>query len=127
MNVLTFGVFVFTGALIIALAIPLIQRRIGPNSLYGLRVPATFADEGVWYDANERSGRDLAAFGVGQLAVAAGLLPLGLPEEAYALVNTGYAIAGALVCAVIGWRRANAMLSDRAPGAHPGDRPGQTG
>ena len=36
-----------TGLVFVAIAIPLIRRRIPPNRLYGLRVPATFVDE--WY------------------------------------------------------------------------------
>lgn len=99
--------------LIIALAIPLVRRRVPPNSLYGLRVSATFADESVWYEANEKSGRDLAALGVVLLAAALGLPITGLPPGAYGLIWSGLAVVGAILVAVIGWRRANRLLHGR--------------
>lgn len=34
-----------------------------PNRWYGLRLPATFADEQVWYDANAVGGRDMMLLG----------------------------------------------------------------
>ncbi|HXV14860.1 MAG TPA: SdpI family protein [Candidatus Krumholzibacteria bacterium] len=52
------------GVLLIALAIPLMGRRIKPNGLYGIRFPATLEDESVWYDINALGGRHLAAIGV---------------------------------------------------------------
>ena len=51
-------------SLLVLLAIPLILRRVPPNPLYGLRVPATYKDDQVWYDANAASGRDFVIFGV---------------------------------------------------------------
>lgn len=56
--------FVLVGALFIGLAVPLILRRMPPNSFDGLRVSATVADEWVWYEANARSGWDLLWLGV---------------------------------------------------------------
>ena len=43
--------FPVVGALLALLGWPLAARRIGPNRWYGLRVPATFADRRVWFDA----------------------------------------------------------------------------
>jgi uncharacterized membrane protein len=57
------------GVLIIALAIPLILRRVKPNRAYGVRFPSTLADESVWYDINARGGRHLAAIAVVYLAL----------------------------------------------------------
>jgi len=64
----------------ISIAIPLLLRRVPPNALYGLRVPATFADEWVWYEANARSGRDLLALGAVLMAltIAICVLQLGI-------------------------------------------------
>jgi len=39
--------FTLSGIIMILVAIPLIQRRIPPNQLYGLRVRATYADNWV--------------------------------------------------------------------------------
>ena len=107
-------VFTAVGALFIGLAIPLMRRRVPPNALYGLRVPATFADEWVWYEANAQSGRDLFVLGWIEVVYAV-LLPL-LPHmsvEKYALANVAYLLVGALGFAAIGWRRANRLLKGR--------------
>ncbi|RMG79529.1 MAG: SdpI family protein, partial [Chloroflexi bacterium] len=65
------GVSLILGMLLIALAVPLIRRRIPPNHWYGLRVPATFADERVWYEANARAGKELLTLGVFVIALGA--------------------------------------------------------
>jgi hypothetical protein len=68
------GLFLFGALVVIALALPLMQRRVPPNGLYGLRVSATLSDEWVWYEANAASGRDLLKLGFAQLVAAT--LPL---------------------------------------------------
>lgn len=103
-----------SGILLIVLSIPLIRRRVRPNAIYGLRVPATLADEVVWYEANAQSGRDLCIVGGVQLLVAVGLWVIpGVSIDAYVLVNTVVISAGALIAAVLGWRRANRLLAAR--------------
>lgn len=103
--------------LVIGLAIPLMRRRIGPNALYGLRVPATFASESVWYEANARSGRDMTIYGAGGIVLAMVLLLGDLDLETYSWINIAYTLAGALFCGYVGWRRANRLLArERAEG-----------
>src|SRR5262245_32450703 len=104
--------FTSVGLLLTALAIPLILRRVKPNGLYGLRVPATFADEWVWYEANARSGRDLLVLGLTQIALAL-FLPLvpGVTETVYAFGNVAALVLGTLTSCTIGWRRANRLLA----------------
>ena len=65
--------------------LPMIQRSGKPNWVYGLRVPATLADDWVWYEADARSGRDPFVLGVVQL-LAALFLPLvaGITVDGYA-------------------------------------------
>ncbi len=46
-------------ALIAALAIPLVLRKVPPNHLYGFRTPRTLASHEVWYPANAFSGKAL--------------------------------------------------------------------
>ena len=98
----------------VVLALPLAGRRVPPNRWYGLRVPATFADPTVWYDANAATGKDMVGFG----AVAT-LIALVLPQvarlrtETYALVCAGVFALGSLVLAVRGWRLANRLLRQR--------------
>ena len=101
------------GVLVIVFAIPLILRRVPPNGFYGLRVPATYRDETVWYDANAASGRDLVLFGI--LSIVAALLPpvLGWRGEPHHFA-WGVAVAvGAIVLTMVGWARANRMLRER--------------
>ena len=62
--------FPLLGLLLIALGWPLAARRVRPNRWYGLRVPATFADATVWYDANAVAGRDMVGLGILVLAIA---------------------------------------------------------
>ncbi len=62
--------FVFTGLLLVGLSIPMIQRRVGPNAIYGFRTPKTLSDETVWYEANAYSGRMLLRAGIVNTAAA---------------------------------------------------------
>jgi uncharacterized membrane protein len=106
--------FAFTGLLLVGVSLPMMRRRVPPNSLYGLRVPATFADEWVWYEANARSGRDMALFG-GLFVLAVLLLPLvpGLTPELYTAACAALLTGGVIACAAVGWRRANRLLAER--------------
>ena len=103
--------FVAVGLLFIGLAIPLIRRRIKPNKTYGLRLPATFADEWVWYEANARTGRDLIYGGLCQLTAAVLLLPV--PFIAYVLINAAVILASTLWMVVAGTSRAERLLKQR--------------
>ena len=106
-------VFALFGVLLVALALPLVLRRVPPNPLYGLRVPATFRDESVWYDANAASGRDLLAYAAVIFLVALLLPAAGWDEEAIAIAWIVIAGVGAILVAILGWRRANRMLRER--------------
>jgi uncharacterized membrane protein len=53
------GAFIFVGALMAFLAIPLMKRKVKPNGLYGVRTPEAFASEESWYAINEFGGRKL--------------------------------------------------------------------
>ena len=115
MNLYFLPLFVAVGLLFIGLAIPLIRRRIKPNKTYGLRLPATFADEWVWYEANARTGRDLIYGGLCQLTAAVLLLPV--PIIAYALINAGVILASTLWMVVAGMSRADRLLKQRREGS----------
>ena len=101
------------GLLLVGLAWPLAFKRVPPNRWYGLRVPATFADERVWYEANARAGRDMMALGA--MVVLVGLfLPLVVPlrQEAYTGICAAILGVGSLILATRGWRAANRMLRE---------------
>src|SRR6476619_1818925 len=108
------GVQALAGAVICALAIPLMQRRIKPNLLYGLSCPATFADDWVWYEANARSGRELFALGVCvSIFALAPLIDSTIPPITYVLGNSVFLSVGAIFFGVMGWMRANRLLKER--------------
>jgi uncharacterized membrane protein len=110
--------FPVLGLLLIALGWPMAARRVRPNRWYGLRVPATFADDTVWYDANAVAGRDMMALGALVLAIALVLPHLAaLGGAAYAGVCAGILGAGSLILAVRGWRVANQLLRKRRGGS----------
>ena len=44
--------YIAGGALLTALSIPLIQKRIPPNPWYGFRVLQTLNNPALWYPAN---------------------------------------------------------------------------
>jgi uncharacterized membrane protein len=111
-------VFSSTALLLIGLSVPLILRRVKPNYLYGLRVPSTFADEFVWYEANARSGRDLFALGfVGLVLALSPIVDREMPLIVYAVGNGIVVGAGAIGITIIGWLRANRLLKERRANA----------
>lgn len=100
--------------LFVAFGWPLATRRVRPNRWYGLRVPATLADERVWYDANAVAGRDMMVLGVIVSMVALWLPRLvRLQESAYAGTCAALVAVGSLALVVRGWRLANRMLRER--------------
>jgi len=109
--------FAGVGLASVLVGLPLARRRVRPNRWYGLRVPATFADEHVWYEANAVAGRDLVALGVTLLLVALGLPRVAaISRPAYAVACTGVLVVGSLVCTVRAWRLANRLLRERGTG-----------
>jgi uncharacterized membrane protein len=117
---LLIAIFTATSFLFVALAVPLIRRRVRPNALYGLRVPATFADEWVWYEANARSGWDLLRLGLAGLfaALALPVVP-GITLSAYSIANGAILGGGAVVLGIFGCVRANRLLKERRGGKNP--------
>jgi len=98
----------------IMVGIPLAGRRIPPNRWYGLRVPATFADPWVWYEANALIGRDLMLLGALMLVLAFALPRVAsLSPARYTAVCGTIFVAGSVALAIRSWRRANRLLAER--------------
>jgi hypothetical protein len=109
-------VFLGIGLLSILVGAPLAARRVPRNRWYGLRVPATFADEDVWYEANAVIGRDVIVLGGVVLVVALALPRLGLGSRpVYGAVCGAVFAAGSLVATVRSWRLANRLASLAPP------------
>ena len=107
-------ILVLFGFLLVGVAIPLIKRRVKPNGFYGLRVPATFADEWVWYEANAKFGRDMIVYAAYVAVAGCALLFVPEADGSRWVLIVGISIAvGAIIMAAIGWRRANRLLRER--------------
>lgn len=57
------AVLICVGALFVLLGVPLAQRKVPRNHLYGARFAQTLADEGVWWKVNERVGAQMIYLG----------------------------------------------------------------
>lgn len=53
-----------TGAVIVALCIPMALQKVKPNGWYGFRTPKTLSNEKIWYEANRVAGIDLTIAGI---------------------------------------------------------------
>jgi uncharacterized membrane protein len=104
--------FPAVGVLLIGLGWPLARRKVGPNRWYGLRLPATFADERVWYEANAVAGRDMMAVGAA-VALAGLVLPIaGVRGNLGAVGCTAVLTIGSLLATLRGWRLANRLCRE---------------
>ncbi len=65
--------FVLVSLLLVGLCVPIILRKVKPNSWYGFRVPKTLSDEKIWYEANAYSGRLMLVAGIIWAVAAVGL------------------------------------------------------
>lgn len=91
-------VHLLVAAVTIAVALPLVRRKIKRNPWYGIRLPDAFKSEERWFEVNEYGGRLLLRCGVviGVLAVVG--LPLQKPYwifytwSATAVITIGLAI-----------------------------------
>jgi hypothetical protein len=86
--------YVCSGALLCAISIPLVLRKIGPNPLYGFRVRQTLEDPRVWFDVNAYAAKGL--FCVGLINVITSLVFWEIPSLGVA----GYALSCVAVFAV---------------------------
>ncbi len=108
-------VLILTGVIVIGLAIPLVLRRVKPNAVYGFRVPATFADEHVWFEMNARAGWHMIVIGITYLAMLGALLVTtrSQPSAVLVLAPTGFLVAALLIDALLLTAAANRMLAQR--------------
>lgn len=93
--VLLLILFVSSGVLLTALSVPLIFRKIPPNSWSGFRVRATLENEEVWYPANEYAGKRLFWVGYVTVVAAVALFLLPIPNVGiYASAVGGVVMVG---------------------------------
>ena len=92
---------ILTALLLIAASVPLIQRRVRPNSVYGFRTPKTLGDEQVWYEANAFSGRMLLRAGAVTLVGTVILAFVPLPLAAKALADAAVTLVSVLWALIV--------------------------
>jgi hypothetical protein len=81
--------------LIIGLALPLLRRRVGMNSLYGVRFGRSFESEELWYDINEFGARRLIRWSIVLLMV--GIATFFVPLGGRSWLTLGFAMAPLLL------------------------------
>ena len=88
--------FVGSGALLSAVALPLSLRKVPPNALYGVRLEATMSDEEIWYAVNQASGNELFWIGIAAALLSSLFWALGLSSPLLSLVCTLVLIFGSV-------------------------------
>lgn len=104
--------FLLLSLVLIALAIPMIKRRVKPNRFYGLRMRETLEHEGVWYAANERAGRDLLSLGVVSALLSGGVWLFQVPAESAALACSLWILFGSIFVAIRGVLNAKKLYKE---------------
>jgi SdpI/YfhL protein family len=97
--------WLFTGLLIIGLAIPLVRGRIGRNGWYGIRLPESFRSDEAWYAINRFGAKRMIAWAIPLIFV--GLVSVFLPLQQHARLAMflGFApLIFILVPALQAWR-----------------------
>ena len=78
--------YVGMGLVLALVSVPLIQKRIGPNGWYGVRIPQTLNNSEVWYDVNAFVARRLFVIGILAIVAAVGLYLIpSLKIDTYAM------------------------------------------
>jgi uncharacterized membrane protein len=96
---------VIPGLLIIALAVPLIRGKIGPNPWYGFRVRRTLEDPAVWYKANAYAGKALLWAAIVMIVGSLALYPVPeLDGPAYAIACTAIVFVALGVSVTLSFR-----------------------
>lgn len=83
--------FAVVGLVLIGLSIPLIMRKVPPNSFYGCRTRKTLSNPKIWYEANHISGIDFCVAGLIVFVSSLAMLILGQK------VKTSYAVTILLI------------------------------
>ncbi len=68
-----------TGVVFIVIGVPLMQRKIAPNRIYGYRTKTTLCDPDIWYEVNAVTGKQLVILGV--VLVAMGVVGLAARND----------------------------------------------
>lgn len=70
---------IFTGILVLAVCIPLLNRKIGMNRVYGFRFRKSFESDEKWYEINRYGARKMIFWSFAIIAL--GILSFTLPTD----------------------------------------------
>ena len=69
--------FAVVGLVLIGISVPLIMRKVPPNSFYGCRTRKTLSNQTIWYEANHITGKDFCIVGAVIFVSSLAMLLLG--------------------------------------------------
>jgi uncharacterized membrane protein len=110
--------FLLGGGSFIAMAIPLIERKVKPNGWYGFRTPWTMSDPDIWYPVNEFGGRRFLWVGVTEIVAA--VILFFIPQLSIDAYCWGVLAAVLLALVVTGIQMIRYLR--RFPKRKPGDK-----
>ena len=84
-----------SGALLIAVCLPLLKDRIKPNALYGIRLPKSFESDDNWFKMNRYGAKQMILWAGVMMAL--GALSFFLPLQGNAILATIVAVAPVLL------------------------------
>lgn len=108
-------VFVVTGLILVGVGLPMKRRRVKPNGWYGVRLRSTREDETIWYDVNEKAGRELVVLGVCVVLLTAIGSVVSEAVLVNALVATSVLLVGTILVAVRSMTLARRLWRERHP------------
>ena len=99
----------YCAAICIAIAVPLMRRRVKPNKLYGIRFKKSYESEELWYAINEYGGRRMFFWSI--FVVIAGVIPFFVPMEKNdpIMVITALAPLVYIIAVLESWRYAKKL------------------
>lgn len=90
------------GALIIVLCVPLLQGRIKPNGLYGMRLPKSFESEANWFKINRFGARKFIGWSL--VLMLLGIVACFLPLRHHAALTGLLAFSPAVLVLIAAWQ-----------------------
>jgi SdpI/YfhL protein family len=119
---LLLGIHVAAGLLLSALSVPLIQRKVGPNPLYGFRVRRALEDPAVWYPANAYAAKGLLCVGLLTCTAAVVLYFVpGMDPGLYGMLMATVVLGGLAVNLVLSFRFLGKIAGRKGTAGQPGE------
>lgn len=96
------------GLLLFVLSLPLWLRQVPMNSLYGVRLPSTFASDKRWYDVNAHFGKQGFTWSLSlMIAGMAGFYQLPRHQDSYCWAAVTFSLVATVACVIstLWWMR----------------------